>query len=460
MRLNDTASKKKLELTDKNVNIYLCGPTVYDYAHLGHARSAICVDLLTRVLRALKKDVKFARNYTDIDDKILKKIKEENKDLKELTDFYINAYESDMKALNVLEPDFKPKATDYIKDMIKLIKGLEYKGFTYKLNDGIYFDTSKDKDYFNLSKRDTKDNISRLEKLIDKKNESDFVLWKFDDNFYDAPFGKGRPGWHTECVAMINSIFSEGLDIHCGGIDLLFPHHENENSQCRCLNNKELAKIWFHNGFVNINGEKMSKSLNNSFFIKDVLKEFNAEVIRFYLLSTHYRSHFNYSIEDLKSSKKRLDKFYRLKQRLNLGHFDDMKINFHIDTVLGKELLDILKDDLNISKALAFLDEFINNANLELDKNKKNKILKNELEFALKESSLIFGFGFLEPFSYFQFGVSKEKKEFIEKQIALRTLAKKEKNYDLADDIRKNLLKDNIILMDTANGVLWEKIDE
>lgn len=457
MRLMDSVLKEKISLEKKNVNIYLCGPTVYDDAHLGHARSSVCFDLLRRVLLALNYEVSFARNYTDIDDKILKKMSQSGKSLEEITQFYIASYEKDMKALNVLEPDYKPLATHYITQMLELIDELFKKGFAYKLEDGIYFDTSKDKEYLSLSKRGLEQNISRLENEVQKRNESDFVLWKLDENFYESKFGKGRPGWHTECVAMIDSIFKNGLDIHAGGIDLLFPHHENEAAQCRCAKNKTLAKIWLHNGFVKIDGEKMSKSLNNSFFLKDALKDFMGEVLRFYLLSSHYRAHFNYSLEDLQNAKKRLDKFYRLKKRLSLGEIEDFKQEkFEFKTECSKQILELLSDDLNISKALAFFDEYVNNANLKLDNEPKNKALRTELKENLDELAKIFGFGFMDANLYFQWGVDELKKAFIENEIVKRNEAKKAKDFTKADEIRQNLAKEGVLLQDTPNGTIWE----
>ncbi|MBF7047678.1 cysteine--tRNA ligase [Campylobacter volucris] len=458
MILFDSVQKKKCQFVPKEKNkvyIYLCGPTVYDDAHLGHARSSVCFDLLQRVLIANDYEVIFTRNYTDIDDKILKKMQESKKSLEEITNFYIQSYENDMQALNILEPNYKPKATAYVKEMIDYIQNLLDKDFAYKLDDGIYFDTSKDKKYFCISNRNLEDTKSRLEENNTKKNPSDFVLWKFDEKFYPAIFGTGRPGWHTECVVMIESIYKDKLDIHAGGMDLLFPHHENEASQCRCKNNYELANFWLHNGFVQINGEKMSKSLGNSFFLKDSLKIFCAEAIRFYLLSSHYRANFNYSLEDLKSSKKRLDKFYRLKKRLNLNAFDDLKPRFK--NPITKSIIEALNDDLNSSKALALMDEFINECNNYLDKNPKDKTYKDLSSEILHELGFIFGIGKIDTIKYFQFGISKEECEKIEKQIILRNEAKQAKNYALADKIRDDLAKENILLMDTPNGVVWEK---
>lgn len=460
MRLLDSATKEKKELDKKNINIYLCGPTVYDHAHLGHARSSVCFDLLRRVLLACGNQVKFVRNYTDIDDKILKKIAQSGKSIDELAQFYIQSYEEDMKALNVLDPDLKPCATHYIQPMLDLIKKLDKNGFVYTLEDGIYFDTSKDSQYFTLSNQNTQ-NLSRLNVKIQKKNESDFVLWKFDEKFYKSEFGIGRPGWHTECVAMIDYIFKDTLDIHAGGMDLFFPHHENEVAQYRCACGKNLAKIWLHNGFVKIDGEKMSKSLNNSFFVKDALKEFMGEALRFYLLSSHYRSHFNYSLADLENSKKRLDKFYRLKKRLGVGVICDFDIlnNICIKSKISMQILDVLKDDLNISKALALLDDFINYANSKLDKEGKNKILKQNIKETLEELASIFGFGFMDTTLYFQWGVSQKECEEIEKLILQRNEAKKNKDFIKADAIREQLNHKKIILLDTPNGTIWEKVN-
>lgn len=462
MRLEDSKSKKKIDLNafkGEPINIYLCGATVYDDAHLGHARSSVCFDLLYRTLLALGFEVRFARNYTDIDDKILAKMKEQNASLKELTAHYIRRYEEDMRALNVLEPNFKPKATQFISQMINFITTLQNKGFTYVLDDGVYFDSSKDKKYLSLSHRGFDNTQSRLEKGVAKKNESDFVLWKFDEKFYDAPFGKGRPGWHTECVAMIKDLFNDKLVIHCGGVDLLFPHHENEAAQFRGACEKELAQIWLHNGFVKIDGEKMSKSLNNSFFIKDALREFSGEVLRFYLLQTHYRAHFNYSEQDLEGAKKRLDKFYRLKKRLeitNLEDFDEFKQKPQSE--IARQILSALEDDLNVSKALSVLDEFIINANAKLDENAKTS--KEILAQGLSECALIFGVGFMNAEEYFGAGVDEDFKKEIEAQILARNAAKKAKNYALADEIRANLASKNIILQDTPNGTIWEKSSE
>ena len=464
MRIFDTSKREKVEFSpikDGEVSIYLCGPTVYDDAHLGHAKSAVSFDLLRRVLKALGYKVKFARNYTDIDDKILNKMAQTGQTLEEITNKYIAHYESDMGALNVLDPDFKPKATQCLEAIISYIKVLMDRGVAYKTSDGIYFDTSKDSGYFSISGKDNNtDLIARVVCFCEKRDEKDFVLWKFDEKWYESPFGKGRPGWHTECVAMIREFLSDKendefeIDIHAGGIDLLFPHHENEASQCRCAYHKNLSKYWMHNGFIKVNNEKMSKSLNNSFFVKDALKNVHGEVLRYYLLTSHYRAHFNYSDEDLVASKKRLDKIYRLKKRVNGVQAGMANESFK------NELLEALSDDLNASKALASVDEFVKTANERLDNNPKDKAYKAEVVANLELIGEILGIAITNYVEYFQFGVSDEQKEQIKRLLDERAVAKKERNFARADEIRDELAKMNISIMDTPNGAVWERNNE
>ena len=464
MRIFDTSKREKVEFSpikDGEVSIYLCGPTVYDDAHLGHAKSAVSFDLLRRVLKALGYKVKFARNYTDIDDKILNKMAQTGQSLEEITNKYIAHYESDMGALNVLDPDFKPKATQCLEAIINYIKVLMDRGVAYKTSDGIYFDTSKDSGYFSISGKDNNtDLIARVVCFCEKRDEKDFVLWKFDEKWYESPFGKGRPGWHTECVAMIREFLSDKeneefeIDIHAGGIDLLFPHHENEASQCRCAYHKNLSKYWMHNGFIKVNNEKMSKSLNNSFFVKDALKNVHGEVLRYYLLTSHYRAHFNYSDEDLVASKKRLDKIYRLKKRVDGVQSGMANENFK------NELLEALSDDLNASKALASVDEFVKTANERLDNNPKDKAYKAEVVANLGLIGEILGIAITNYVEYFQFGVSDEQKEQIKRLLDERAVAKKERNFARADEIRDELAKMNISIMDTPNGAVWERNNE
>ncbi|MFW2568611.1 cysteine--tRNA ligase [Aliarcobacter butzleri] len=464
LHIFDSVKKEKVEfkpIQERKVKIYVCGPTVYDDSHLGHARSAIAFDLLHRVLKANDYEVTMTKNFTDIDDKIIKKMYETNKTLEDITNQYINAYKADMKALNILDNTIEPKATENLEVMKEMISNLISKDVAYKTSDSVYFDTSKDNLYGTLSHKSNDENSqARVEENQEKRNSADFALWKFEkanDVSFDAPFGKGRPGWHIECSAMIEKHLAYKdsqyqIDIHAGGADLLFPHHENEAAQTRCSSGQNLAKYWMHNGFVNINGEKMSKSLGNSFFLKDVLKSYSGEVIRFYLMSTHYRADLSFNEEDLIASKKRLDKIYRLKKRVYGVE------NSSVNKKFKEDILNALNDDINTSIALSVIDEMINSANDKLDSNPKDKNLKKELTSNINFIEEVLGIGGNDAYAYFQFGIDESTKEKIEDLILKRNEAKKAKDFQTADTLRDELSSMNISLMDTVNGTVWEKL--
>jgi cysteinyl-tRNA synthetase len=466
VHLFDSVQKTKREfipLEEGKVTLYVCGPTVYDNAHLGHAKSALVFDLLTRVLKANGYAVTYARNITDIDDKIIKKAIEEKKDIKEITDFYTESFHKEMQSIGVKRPDIEPKATQTLNAMYELIENLIKNNHAYKTAEGdVYFDTSSDNKYLTLSHRvqEDSDRQERVASSTQKRNPADFALWKsVKDNSttFSSPFGAGRPGWHLECSAMIEKHLAYkdkpfAIDIHGGGADLLFPHHENEAAQTRCATNHELANYWVHNGFVNIDGEKMSKSLGNSFFLKDALREYDADVLRFYLLSTHYRSNFNFNTQDLQASKKRLDRIYRLKKRLfGLAPSSEQ-------TTFKTKLLELLSDDLNISAALALIDEMVSHANETLDTAGKHKVLKRELISNLAYIEEVLGFGVQNPYEYFQFGMDEETKTKLSQLIARRDAAKQEKNFELSDVLREEIIAYGVNLMDTPQGSFWEKI--
>lgn len=462
MTIYDSVQKTKLPfapLQEGKVSLYVCGPTVYDDAHLGHAKSALVFDLLRRVLEAEGYDVLFARNITDIDDKIINKARDLGISTSEIAERYTAAYHRDMEAIGVQKPTLEPKATESIDAMSEMIQRLLDKKHAYTISNGdIYFDTQSDKSYLSLSNRQSMENVSRVEKVSEKRNEADFALWKavHDEGVaFESAFGRGRPGWHLECSAMIERYVSPhvgdyAIDIHGGGADLLFPHHENEAAQTRCATNHELAKYWMHNGFVTIDGEKMSKSLGNSFFLKDALKAYDGEVLRFYLLSTHYRGDFNFNEEDLIASKKRLDKLYRLKKRL-FGLTAEM-----IDTEFKRNLLEALGDDLNVSRAYALIDELISGANEALDTNPKDKTYRQVLLSSLATIESVLGFGGQNPFEYFQFGLDEASKAKIDALIVQRSEAKKAKDFAASDALRDELTALGVSIMDTANGTFWE----
>lgn len=468
MYIYDSVQKTKLlfePIRDGEVSIYVCGPTVYDDAHLGHARSSLSFDLLYRTLKALGYSVTMGKNFTDIDDKIIQKVKETGQSMAEITEFYIDRYLEEMDALGVTRADIAPRATESIGAITDMIERLIAKDMAYVSSTGdVYFDTSADEHYGSISSMVSDDESqSRVSHTTDKRDPKDFALWKAcvdgDDICFDSSFSSGRPGWHIECSAMIDKHFAHthgtdkySIDIHGGGADLLFPHHENEASQSRCDSGHDLSKYWMHNGFVQINGEKMSKSLGNSFFLKDALDIYDGEILRYYLNSVHYRNNFNFSQEDLEVSKKRLDKIYRLKKRVTPTKASMPNKKFK------QNILDAMSDDLNISIALAVIDEMVASTNDSLDNNPKDKGLKKETLANIEFVDTLLGFGGKEPFSYFQIGVDEELKLRIETLIDKRTEAKKDKDFGLSDSIRDELVSMGISIMDSADGTLWEKV--
>ncbi len=466
MLIYDSVAKEKREFIPQNghdVTLYVCGPTVYDDAHLGHAKSALVFDLLARVLRANGYNVTYARNITDIDDKIIAKAKEQHKKIGDITSHYIDAYHKEMAALGIARPDLEPRATESIEAMIAMVQELLQRNHAYRASNGdIYFDTASDTQYLSLSHRiqEECDRQQRIETNTFKRHAGDFALWKavHDESVaFDTPLGRGRPGWHLECSAMIEKHLARqgryAVDIHGGGADLLFPHHENEAAQTRCATNRDLAAYWMHNGFVTIDGEKMSKSLGNSFFIKDALNVYDGDVLRFYLLSTHYRANFNFSESDLLASKKRLDKLYRLKKRLFGLKTVALETSFHND------LLEALNDDLNVSKALALIDAMVAHFNERLDANAKDKTAKREALANMAAIETLLGFGTKNPFEYFQHGMDATHKEKINTLIARRNEAKQAKDYAAADLLRDEILSLGVSIMDTPEGTFWERND-
>lgn len=462
-------------LCPPEVRMYVCGPTVYNHAHLGHGRSAVVFDLLRRVLSACGYHVIFAKNFTDIDDKIIAKAKTEGKTIAEIAEFFISSYEADMAALNVQPPDLAPKATQNISKITDFVRGLLGSGAAYQNTAGdTYLSVAEDKKYGSLSGRGQNDdeNIARIVHA-EKRDEKDFALWKItQDAGFATDLGFGRPGWHIECSAMIDSVLAHDaknspefcIDIHGGGTDLLFPHHENEASQTRLFCGRELARHWLHNEFVNIGGEKMSKSLGNSFFIKDALKIYDGEVLRNYLLGSHYRLKIDFHEQDLAASKKRLDKFYHLKSRLASHFTHEFEENFTKNphqilknSKFSQDFLAALCDDLNISLAFSVLEQFFTHANKILD-GAHDASLEAEFALILRFFGEILGLGNLDPKEYFKNGADEDLTARVEAAIAERAAAKAAKNFARADEIRDELRALGVALHDTKDGVSWEKI--
>ena len=447
---NQTEEFKPIE--ENKVKMYVCGPTVYDNAHLGHARCYITWDVLYRYLKFKGYDVTYCRNVTDVDDKILKKAEKEGKTPEEVSTFWYKKFSESMSALNNLKPDIEPFATKTLGEMISIVKDLINKGYAYEANGDVYFRVKKFPKYGYLSKQpiDQLESGARIEVGELKEDPLDFALWKKDEKFgYKSPWGVGRPGWHIECSAMSRKYLGKTIDIHAGGADLIFPHHENEIAQSECANGCKFVNYWLHNGFVTINKEKMSKSLGNFLTIDDLLKNYDSNTIRFFILTNHYRMPVEFSDEALQAAangvKRMLNaKRTQLDENLDLTQFEEYKA--------FEEAMD---DDLNTSKALAVLFDLTNKANKDVPYAftllyklattlgfvfEKATLSEEELAEKLKEISEELG----ETYSSME--------EIIEKRKAARV----EKNWDVADKIRVALDKVGIVLKDSKEGTTWE----
>lgn len=455
MQVYNTLTRKKEEfvpLEKGKIKMYLCGPTVYDLGHLGHARSAVAFDIIRKYLIYKGYKVKFVSNYTDIEDKMINRANELNIEVKELAEKIIPEYAKDYFALGINAPDIQPKATEYIPQIIKMVEGLLEKGVAYKTKDGIYFDISRFPEYGKLSNQNPEELKSGARVKIDKnkKHPHDFVLWKKSkegEPSWDSPFGKGRPGWHIECSAMNLAILGETIDIHAGGTDLIFPHHEDEIAQSEAFTGKTFAKYWLHNGFIKIDNEKMSKSLGNFFTIQDILKKYDAKVVRYLLISTHYRSPINFTHELLDQAKESLQRVHDFV--INLKNFSSSKkSNPQIKQLIEKtkkKLEKSMDNDFEAPQALAAIFEMIKETNLQKD-NLSTNDTKNILKL-LKNFDQILGVLFPEE---------KKLPKEIEKLIQERENAREEKDFKKADEIRDKLQEKGIELEDTNKGTIWK----
>ncbi|MDC0626212.1 cysteine--tRNA ligase [Methylophilaceae bacterium] len=449
IKIFNTFTSKKEDfkpITENHVKMYVCGMTVYDDCHVGHARVLIVFDLIYRWFLNSGYDVTYVRNITDIDDKIIKKSNDEGCHFKELTARYIESMQEDSKVLNIIPPTFQPKATEAISSMIKMISILVEKSFAYVGNNGdVFFEISKFNNYGKLSKKniDDLDAGSRVKVDDNKKSFGDFVLWKLskdDEPSWDSPWGKGRPGWHIECSAMSSDILGVSFDIHGGGQDLIFPHHENEIAQSESCHDHKMANYWIHNGFVNVDDEKMSKSLGNFFTLKNVLKNYSGEIIRFFVYKSHYRSPLNYSDQNLNDAKAAVEKIY-----LALRPYKCIQVDLDWSKPSLNIIKDALDDDFNSPKAISIIFELIS----ELNKS-SNEHLANDIYSVLKAIGLM-----AIPQEEFFIKSSKIDQDHIEKLIEKRMQAKKQKDYQKADELRNEIDSLGVILEDTPDGTVW-----
>ncbi|MFL2980312.1 MAG: cysteine--tRNA ligase [Methylophilaceae bacterium] len=452
---NSLTNKKEIfkPIVPKTVSLYVCGMTVYDFCHLGHARVMVIFDVINRWFRQSGYNVKYVRNITDIDDKIIMKATEEGISIHELTEKFIFEMNKDADALGVLRPDIEPKATNHIGDIINMIQLLIDKGYAYVgENNDVYYSVEKFNGYGKLSGKTLKDLKAgkRVEIDLNKKNNFDFVMWKAakkDEPFWDSPWGPGRPGWHIECSAMSNKLLGNHFDIHGGGQDLQFPHHENEIAQSEAANDCKMANYWLHNGFVRIDDEKMSKSLGNFFTIRSILENYLPEVVRFFILKAHYRSPLNYSENQLEDAKQGLTRLYlSIRNEVQSKKFEiDWSNNY------AKRFKEALDDDFNTPEAIAVLFELTN----EINKSKDDEKIQLLINLAKTLGILT-----MNPEDFFKGKLVSDgdKDELkINELIKERNLAKENKNFEEADRIRKLLLKNDILLEDTPEGTIWRK---
>ena len=487
LRIYNTLTGKKedfLPLRGKQVGMYACGVTVYDLCHIGHARSAIVFDTIYRYLRYRGYDVTFVRNFTDIDDKIIKRANEEGVDYRAIAEKYIEEFNIDMGGLGLEKPSVEPKATDHISGMIDLISILIEKGFAYRRDGDVFFSVKRFKDYGQLSGRNLEEMQAGARVEIDEKKENplDFALWKSSkpgEPFWKSPWGEGRPGWHIECSVMSQKYLGETFDIHGGGKDLIFPHHENEIAQSEAATGKPFARYWIHNGFVNINKEKMSKSLGNFLTIKEILRQWHPEVLRLFFLSNHYRSPVDYSEDSLLDAKTGLDRFYTTlkaiqeelkKPIISSQKKEDSKAMDHsrkaIET-LQIRFEEAMDDDFNTAQALGYFYDLQTALNSLLDLSRGQptdqiRSLFNQGYEQFSKMGWIFGLFREEPEAY----MDKQKKEGLKilglseeeilKLVEERNVARKNKDWKKADEIRNDLLSSGIVLEDTPSKTLWK----
>ena len=461
MKIFNTLNNKKEEfipVEKKHVKMYVCGPTVYNYFHIGNARPLIFFDVVRNYLQYLGYKVTFVRNITDIDDKLIDQSIRENIPVKKIAEKYIKAFYEDCDALEIKPADHHPHATEFIGEMITLIRKLEKIDMAYEVNGDVYFDVSKAEGYGKLSGKKLEDLQAgaRVQANTQKRNPADFTLWKTakpGEPFWKSPWGEGRPGWHTECVVMSNKYLGETFDIHGGGIDLVFPHHENEIAQAEAVNNKPLANYWMHNGYLNIDGKKMSKSSNNFFTARDILKKYSAEAVRFFFLSKHYRSPIDFNEDIINESSQAVKTLYSALENVDYLSFKDEKPNYSKNQLsIINDFKAAMDDDFNTAKAISIFYKLAKSI-------KKGSSLEEQKNNAhlLVELGNILGF-FQNLDQKLRKNLNGTSEELINLLIEYRSNAKKEKNWSFADKIRDDLKNLGIELKDTPKGTKWDII--
>lgn len=466
MKLYNSLTRKKEEfksIEENVVKMYNCGPTVYNYIHVGNARPLVVFDTLRRYFIYKGYDVKFVVNFTDIDDKIINRANEEGISTTEVSNKYIEAFMEDAKALNLYDYETtNPRATEYINQIINFVQGLIDKNAAYEVNGDVYFNIDAAKDYGKLSKKNLEDLISGARVNINeaKNSPADFALWKSKkegEPSWKSPWGEGRPGWHIECSVMAKTLLGETIDIHSGGVDLQFPHHENEIAQSETLHDKTFANYWLHNGFITVDEEKMSKSLGNFFTLKDVAKNYDLEVLRFFILSAHYRQPLNFSDHVMEQMKSGLDRIYNAKYRLEdlLKNAEEVELTPGEEEILSlmdsrvMEFEKALDDDLNTADGITAIYNLVKDTNTYLGEKTSKYVVQRAQEILLKLSDVL---GLLKRDKV------EIKDEEILNLIEKRQEARKNKDYQLADEIRDELLEKKIQLEDTREGVKYRRI--
>ena len=442
-------------IEENKIKMYVCGPTVYNYIHIGNARPIVVFDILARYFKYKGYKVDFVQNFTDIDDKMINKANDENRTVNDIAERYIGAFLEDIKKLNILEDVVRPKATDYIDEMIITIEALIDKGFAYVLNGDVLFDISKYKEYGSLSnqKIDQLEIGARIEADENKKNPLDFVLWKNKKDgepSWKAPWGEGRPGWHIECTAMSHKYFGETFDIHGGGQDLIFPHHENEIAQAKCAYGGKFANYWLHNGYIQIDGEKMSKSKGNFFLLREILEEFDGSVVRWFLAGTHYRKPINFSKEDLQAAEAALEK---INGTLIRAENFIIEKNEKYDNILEESINEFIEkfdeaieDDLNTPLAVSLIHEHLRDLNKFIDNYGKSAIIEKSLNAINGRLVNILGINLKRE------NVGNLTSNLLDLFIYIRKEAREEKNFKLSDLVRDKLSELGVELKDNKDG--------